>query len=648
MIIIVESPSKCKLIESYSGIQCIASCGHIRILETIQDNLPQYSIIKKNIQYLKKSLKNIPKKDIILATDNDREGEAIAWHICDYFKLDITKTKRIIFNEITKHAIQYALSNPTIINMNLVNSQKTRQMLDYKIGYTISPYVWNFTSNKTTSAGRCQTPALRILYENELKELEISNQYKTIGYFTKHNIPFVIHLKDPSLFLNESIDYQDYELSYVKKKITKPPPLSLTTARLQKLASIELNYSPKKTMEIAQHLYESGHITYMRTDSHSYSNEFIKSLSNPIIRPYLLNNTHAHEAIHPTDIHVLNVNKEYQDLYSLIHTITLQSVMEDAIYDVLECKIKAPVDLYYEYNCESIYKQGWKSNEPINPWYLYLLSIQSINQPNKIKSVQEINYHSHLSESNLIETLEHYGIGRPSTYSSIIETLKERGYAKLVNIKGKEYDVIEYELQNKKINKKIIKKIIGDEKNKLKIQELGKTVIQYLITDYDHLFNYKYTSLLEDYLDKIALGEMDGTDILSKLSLPEPTLYKPTDILLKNYGPYEGVDVLLYKNEYGYYVLYGKKKLQLRYLASRKVEEITLDYILKKLKDNTLIRSITEDIHIRNGKYGVYIQTPTKNINLKLFKEDYLTCDESEIMKFINLNKLSNSLDKIR
>ncbi len=634
-MIIVESPSKCKLIEKYSGIPCIASCGHIRTLEDIKDNEPVYALIKKNIQYLKKSLKNIPKKDIILATDHDREGEAIAWHICDVFKLDITKTKRIVFNEITEASIQYALSNPTTLNMNIVESQKTRQMLDYKIGYTISPYVWNFTGNKTTSAGRCQSPALRILYEHEMKELEISNQYTTTAYFTKYNIPFILHQPDPSIFLKESIHYQKYELSYVKKQMTKPPPLSLTTTGLQKLASIELKYSPKKTMEIAQHLYESGHITYMRTDSHSYSDTFIKTLSNPIIRPYLQSNHHAHEAIHPTNINTLSVNKEEQDLYDLIHKITVQSVMEDAIYYVLDCMITAPLGLQYEYKCESIHKQGWKTNEKPNPLYAYLLSIKSINQPNKIKSIQEIKYHSHLSESNLIEKLENYGIGRPSTYATIIETLKERGYAKLINIKGKEYDVIEYELQDKEVIKTINKKILGDEKNKLKLQELGKIVIQYLMTDYDHLFNYQYTSLLEEYLDKIALGEMNGQTILSNVSLPEPTLYKPTDVLLKNYGLHEEHEIMLYKNDYGYYVLWGKKKLQLRYLASRKVEEITLDYILKKLKDNTLIRSITEDIHIRNGKFGVYIQTPTKNINLKLFKEDYLTCDEAEIMKYI-------------
>jgi DNA topoisomerase-1 len=635
-MIIVESPSKCKLIEQYTGIKCIATCGHIRILETIIDNQPQYTNIKKNIQYLKKSLKNIPKKDIILATDNDREGESIAWHICEVFKLNINTTKRIIFNEITLNAIQKALLNPTIININLVHSQQSRQMLDYKIGYTISPYVWNFTGNKTTSAGRCQTPALRILYENEMKDLEISDTYKTIAYFTKYNIPFIIHQPNPSTFLNESIEYKNYQLIYEKTQIIKPPPLSLTTSNLQKISSIELKYSPKKTMDIAQQLYEKGYITYMRTDSHYYSNEFIQTLSNPIIRPYLQSNQCAHESIHPTNINILTVDKDHQELYNLIHKITIQSVMEDAIYDVLECEISAPLNFKYKYTCESILKNGWKIDEKVNPLYHYLLSIKSINQPNKIKSTQEINYHSHLSESQLIEKLEHYDIGRPSTYANIIETLKERGYAKLINIKGKEYDVIEYELQNNKLIKNINKKILGDEKNKLKLQELGKIVIQYLITDYDHLFNYKYTSLLEDFLDKIALGKMDGSAILSNISLPEPTLYKQTDHLIKNYGPYKDTDVILYKNDYGYYAVCGKKKVQLKYLASRNVEEITMDYILKKLKDNTLVRSITDEINIRNGKYGVYLQTPTNNINLKLFKGDYLTCDESEILGYIN------------
>lgn len=640
-MIIVESPSKCKLIEQYSGIKCIASCGHIRTLETIINNQPEYTPIKKNIQYLKKSLKNIPKNDIILAMDNDREGEAIAWHICDVFHLNIHTTKRIIFNEITSNAIQYAIAHPTTLNINLVHSQQYRQMLDYKIGYIISPYVWNFTGNKTTSAGRCQTPALRILYENETKEIEISNEHKIIGFFTKYNLPFLIQHIDPMTFLKESTHFKDYKFNYSKKQVIKSAPLSLTTSNLQKIASLELKYSPKKTMELAQHLYESGFITYMRTDSHSYSNDFIESLKeyvNPIcIRPYLLNNNHAHEAIHPTNINIIHVSKEEQDLYSLIHTITIQSVMEDAIYDLLECEINAPLNYKYNYNCYSISKKGWKIDENINPIYSYLLSIKSICQPTKIKSSQEINYHSHLSESNLIDILENYGIGRPSTYANIIETLKDRGYAKLTNIKGNEYEIIEYELINNEIKKTINKKILGDEKNKLKIQELGKIVIQYLIKDYDHIFNYQYTSMLEKSLDKIELGEINGEDILNHLILPEPVLYKSSDNLIKNYGEHEKNDILLYKNEYGYYVIWGKKKIQLRYLASKNVDDITLDYILKKLKDNTLIRSINEDIHVRNGKYGVYLQTPTKNINLKLFKSDYLTCDESEILNFIQL-----------
>lgn len=638
-MIIVESPSKCKLIEQYSGIKCIASCGHIRTLETIINNQPQYLPIKKIIQYLKKSLKNISKNDIILATDNDREGEAIAWHICEVFHLDVNTTKRIIFNEITCNAIQYALKNPTIINMNLVHSQQTRQMLDYKIGYSISPYVWNFTGNKTTSAGRCQTPALRILYEHDIKKIEISTEHKITGFFTKYNIPFILHHTDPLTFLKESIHFNEYHFNYSKHKIIKSAPLSLTTSNLQKIASIELKYSPKKTMELAQHLYENGFITYMRTTSHSYSTDFIESLkgyTNSIyVRPYLLNNVHAHEAIHPTNINTINVTKEEQELYSLIHKITLQSVMEDAEYDVLECEINAPLNCKYTYNCSSIHKKGWKCEEETNSLYNYLLSIKSINQPIKIKTCQEINYHSHLSESNLIDILESYGIGRPSTYANIIETLKDRGYAKLINIKGNEYEVMEYELINNKINEKINIKILGNEKHKLKIQELGKIVIQYLINHYDNIFNYKYTSLLEESLDKIALGEINSYDILNHLILPEPILYTLSDTLIKNYGIYENDNILLYKNEYGYYVICGKKKLQLRYLASKNIEDITLDYILKKLKDNTLIRSITNDIYVRNGKYGVYLQTPTKNINLKLFKGDYLTCSENEIIQYI-------------
>lgn len=638
-MIIVESPSKCKLIEKYTGMKCIASYGHIRTLDSIIDNKPIYSNITSSINQLKKNLKNVKKDDIILATDNDREGEAIAWHICDVFKLNVSTTKRILFNEITESAIQYSLLHPTIINIHLVHSQKMRQMLDYKIGFTISPYVWNFTGNKQTSAGRCQTPALRILYEHELKEPE-SLPYKTIGYFTKHNLPFTIHIDDPTEFLKKSIDYDQYHYSFTLSQSIKPPPLSLTTSSLQKLASNRLHYSPKKTMQIAQELYESGHITYIRTDSHYYSNTFIQLLSSyiqhkydiqPTIRPYLITNNHAHESIHPTNMNITNLPTN-QELYHLIHEITVQSVMDDSIYDTIDCNITAPISSYH-YHCETIHKHGWNIKEKPNPIYTYLLSIQSISKPIKIKSTQQIPIHPHLSESNLIEKLEGYGIGRPSTYANIIETLKDRGYAKLVNIKGNDYDIIEHTLIDSIISTNTLKKTLGEEKNKLKIQQLGKIAIHYLITNFVDLFNYKYTSLLEEQLDKIALGE--SIDIIDQLILPEPTIYKQVEIPLKNYGMFEKNEIWLYKNDYGYYIKWGSKNISLRYLATKNIDEIHLDYIIKKLKDVTLIRSISEDIHIRNGKFGVYIQTPKKNYNLKQFKEDYLTCEPSAIIDFI-------------
>ena len=313
-LVIVESPAKCKKIEEYlgPGYKCLASYGHLQELSSlknidIENNFkPTYTVIdnaikKKQIEILRKEIKNA--KEVILASDGDREGEKIGYSIIELFKLPLT-TKRITFNEITESAIQYAIKNPRTINMDIVNAQQARQILDILVGFKVSPMLWKFISSpkgkeNALSAGRCQTPALRLIYDNEqeIREAEERKVYNTTGYFTNSNIAFDLTPQGKFESEDEMIDFLEVCADLNKgnnliyncsqpTKVLKKAPEPFTTSRIQQVASNELHYSPKETMRICQLLYEGGYITYMRTDSKTYSGEFLLSVKEYITRTY--------------------------------------------------------------------------------------------------------------------------------------------------------------------------------------------------------------------------------------------------------------------------------------------------------------------------------------------------------------------------
>ena len=289
-LVIVESPAKCKKIEEYlgSGYKCIASYGHLREITSlknidINNNFtPTYTIIdnaikKKQIETIRKAIKSVD--EVILGCDNDREGASINYHLCKLFDLNINKTKCIVFNEITESAIHAAMKNLRTIDMNLVHAQQARQILDILVGFKVTPVLWKCISTprgkeQVLSAGRCQTPALKLIYEND-KEIKTANTkkiYNITGYFTNSNLPFNLSKEfetedDVTDFLNDSIHFQHIYSCSQPTKTFKKPPEPFTTSRIQQVASSELHYSPKETMNICQILYETGFITYMRTDS---------------------------------------------------------------------------------------------------------------------------------------------------------------------------------------------------------------------------------------------------------------------------------------------------------------------------------------------------------------------------------------------
>ena len=590
-LVIVESPAKCQKIESYLGkdaYMCLASFGHIR---EIADGLKSIDVDRefaikfaimssKQAQVAKLRAAIADASEVILATDDDREGEAIAWHLCQVFHLPVATTKRIIFHEITEPALKAAVAAPRVINMSLVLAQQARQVLDLVVGYKISPVLWTYVAHTNLSAGRCQTPALRLVYEN-YKEIEASTAvmvYTVSGIFTKLNLTF--HLSQEIESTSDSSGEESLErfiretaaapdagfratVSGPAKKTTKPPPRPYSTSTLQQAASNDLHLSPKDTMSVAQKLYEGGYITYMRTDSKVYSAEFVAKACEYIRKRFggegttaedLIGNLSgvssakegegsaaAHEAIRPTDISRTllpqSCHPREHRLYSMIHRNTLESLMAPAICQSLTMAISSPVAVpgagtgcEYRYTAEQVIKPGWKlvaggyDKEAKEYTYFASLATGASATATPAMPFKRIttkcslrNTKSHYTESGLVQMLEKMGIGRPSTFSSLIDKIQERGYVKLQDVPGKPTECREFAITKNSggggataavVESKTEVREIGGESRKLVIQPLGIIVIEFLLAHFAPLFEYEFTKNMETQLDEIATGGM--------------------------------------------------------------------------------------------------------------------------------------------
>jgi DNA topoisomerase I len=585
-LVIVESPAKCKKIKEYlgTGYECVASFGHIRELPHIRNIdiasrtfAPTYSPMKSKADQLKIIKKMASPKiceTVIIATDDDREGEAIGWHLCIMLNLNPETTTRILFREISQSAIQHAVAHPTRLNMALVQAQQCRQILDVLVGFTISPKLWTaftpqingkyetnkkYETRKKTqglSAGRCQTPALRLVYDNyvAMKASPGSMRYKTTGLFTDRVIPFQIQTdfeeSEVEAFLNTSMDF-DHRLSVAAPVLAiRPPPTPFTTASLLQSASNELRMGPKETMKCAQTLYENGLITYMRTDCEKYSAEFLDtvvkecgpsgslhSLCGRNICTNLQrdlgsgqNAAAAHEAIRPVAITIQTVNATIKDtneraakLYELIWTHALEACMAPAQLHVLRAKVSAPLNHTYAYACEQVAIWGWmcvvgqKKKEPHTASsdtiyrYLQQFSKNQASEPAvKYASItcspHLVQTKPHLTESRLIQMLKDRGIARPSTFAAIVDKIQEKEYVKKQDIAGTKKTVTDYIIRANESHIIPIDKdqVFGREKDKLVIQPMGILVSEFCTERWPTLFDYDYTNQMETQLDAIA------------------------------------------------------------------------------------------------------------------------------------------------
>lgn len=746
-LVIVESPAKCDKIEEYLGsaYKCIASYGHLCTISSIKDidianNFePTYTLLDDPMKaaQIRKIKEEIAKADtVILASDNDREGEAIAFHICRIFGLPLDKTKRIIFHEITKDALLKAVANPTTVNMSMVRSQQARQVLDVLVGFTVSPVLWKLIQmNKTNalSAGRCQTPALKLVYENNerIKATPGKKVYSTVGYFTKLVLPFSLtkdyeNEEDMEYFIESSANHDHIFTHTYPKPSVKAAPKPFTTSRIQQAASNELHYSPKETMKLCQTLYEAGLITYMRTDSDKYSAEFVDLCKKYIVDTY--NNDKyisptinerticsdqnsvdlktitdgptileeglnkrkktskpsnkkagsptvektelvqaAHEAIRPTNILCtpgvnISIHKQLTTreirMYEFIWTNSLESLMADATFSSFKSNITAAEDNVFVYNVEQVAFPGWlivaNKYEKESKEYAYLMALKqgATVEYKKIEARQTIkSLQSHYTEARLVSLLEDHGIGRPSTYASIVDKIQQRNYVKKEDIAGVTVQCKDFTLEGDTMTKATVTKTVGNEKNKLVITPVGIIVMEFLLKYYGELFNYDYTKTMEMRLDMIATDQqvwhtlcgdcykdllrltqelkglekleyvIDPTHVyiigkngpvikcneggtikfkpvranldMGKLERGEYTLEEVVEDNLKqdnNLGKYKGDDLIVKKGKYGLYAMYGENRLSLAMLGNRPVENITYAEVFKVLEEDGLLK----------------------------------------------------------
>lgn len=690
-LLIVESPSKCKKIESFlgTGYKVLASYGHFTKLNDLsQINYETYDIEykvdkTKILNQLKSECKKA--KEVIIATDDDREGEAIGWAICIFCKLDLKKTKKIVFQEITKSAILNALNNPTHVNMDIVKSQQARQILDLYLGYKISPLLWKYIQNKL-SAGRCQTPALKLVYDNEI---EIQNDtpeslYKIEGFFTDKNIKFECNEQVDKTKINDFINFivslnnDQWIISNKKEKnVTESPPQILITSSLQQRAYNQFGYSPKMTMKYAQELYENGFITYMRTDSACYSQEFINKLSDHITSQYgpqylsskiqslRFNNNKkgktqdAHEGIRVTNLKTTALNKctdNAKKLYKYIYDNCLQTGMQNASHldTIYSIAIKSD-EMKREYCfCHVIRYTTFLGFKIVNDAKttttqqnqtnkLFLNTLYETKTPVAVKYIQcnetQTRHKSRYNESSLIKSLENRGIGRPSTFSNIIHSLIDRKYVEKKSIEGNEVEIINYTIQgdvNHSVTAQKTKKTFNSEKNKLIITPLGSCVIEFCFKYFEPLFDFDFTSNMENQLDDIANRETRQDKVLkdyiektnnmiqeSKTNMKDNTKkYKDNNSI--HCGSYNEKPIFIKHGPYGYYVEFGnKEKVSLKEFEGfdiqdkikKNINELTeserstlIKFIESgKNNNNNILIHLSDECSIRRSKYGIYI-----------------------------------------
>ena len=699
-LVIVESPAKAGTIQKYLGSDYIvkSSFGHIRDLQDNELSIdvnngfaPQYVIPsdkKKVVAELKKAAKEA--STVWLASDEDREGEAISWHLFETLGLKQENTRRIVFHEITKPAILNAIANPREIDMSLVNAQQARRVLDRLVGFELSPVLWRKIQPKL-SAGRVQSVALRLVVDKEREILGFNSEqyYRVDAIFHPEGTPektlvkATLDRRFPDLesaqeFLQRCIGASFAICGIEKKEGTRFPAAPFTTSTLQQEASRKLRMSVSQTMSIAQRLYEHGLITYMRTDSTNLSSLALNTAKNFIcdnfgpeyskVRQYKTKAKgaqEAHEAIRPTYIENTSIEgtPQEQKLYELIWKRTVASQMADA--RVLKTDIKVSSDKGEEkFNVQAtqvlfdgflkLYMEG--TDEPQQDDETVILPQMNIGDRMFDKEITAegkfTSAPSRYSEATLVKKLEELGIGRPSTYAPTISTLtKGRGYIVKGDKTGEKHQVTNLILKNGTIKQTSKTETVGSEKGRLLPQDIGMIVTDYLVKNFPDVLDYKFTANVEEEFDKIADGDMVWNSAISAFYGPFHTKVQET-LSNKEYSnvsrelgvdPKDGQPLVARFGQYGPYVQKGdgENKQYASLAPGQLIESITLEEALRLFE---LPRTVGQlggiDIICTKGRFGPYIKYGDKNISMPR-GTDPLKIDLDSCIKLIedSLNK---------
>lgn len=689
-LVIVESPAKAKTIERYlgPGYEVKSSFGHIRDLPKkglsvdVENNFePKYEIPadkKKVISELKKSITDDTL--VWLASDEDREGEAIAWHLCQALKLDPKTTKRIVFHEITKPAIEQAIKNPRAVDGNLVDAQQARRVLDRIVGYELSPVLWKKVQ-AGLSAGRVQSVAVRLIVEREreIQAFKPGSSYKLQAIFNIDGTELKAELPKPlknereaEQFLNDCKTAGFKIAGTEKKSGTRNPSAPFTTSSLQQEASTKLGFSVRQTMSVAQRLYESGKITYMRTDSTNLSNLAIDAASKYIkekfgedyhqLRQYKTKNAsaqEAHEAIRPTDFstETAGADDAQKKLYQLIWRRAIASQMASARIKKTEITIDIstrPEKLMAKGEILEFdgYTRVWGSSKED-----VILPDIKVGTMLKLTNMQANQAYerppSRYSEASLVKKLEELGIGRPSTYAPTISTIQTRGYVEKADSEGKKRELKFLTLENGEVKKGITSENTGVERNKLIPTHLAEVTNDFLTKHFAPILDYKFTAHVETDFDKIAAGETVWYQIISDFYKDFTPLIKDSEKVSRHEtsqarelgsDPGTGRPIFARYGRYGPMLQKGntedEEKPQFAPLPENTtINNITLEQALKMFE---LPRTVgkTDDgqeITANIGRFGPYIKIGSQFVSIK--PHDPHTIDEATARKLYEAKK---------
>lgn len=667
-LVIVESPAKAKTIEKFLGKDYTvrSSMGHIRDLPEKKigidiDNqfAPQYEILPNKQKIIAELKKLGNESDVIwLATDEDREGEAISWHLLDELKYPVEKTKRIAFHEITKKAIEEAIANPRDLDFNLVNAQQARRVLDRLVGFELSPVLWRKV-RPSLSAGRVQSVAVRLVVEREkeINHFEPECFYKVVGTFrtSGDSVPFEAELNtrfrtedEASAFLEKCKSAQFTVKAVENQPVKRVPAPPFTTATLQQEAARKLGMSVARTMSVAQQLYESGHITYMRTDSVNLSDLALATSEAEIIRNYgekyakrrkyttkTKGAQEAHEAIRPTYMNTHSISagdNQAERLYQLIWKRTLASQMADAKLEKTTVTITSPdLEEYFISEGEvllfdgflKVYKESQGDQPEEESRELPALSQGMLLEQEQVQATEKHTMPPYrYTEASLVHKLEELGIGRPSTYAPIISTIQKRNYVQKGNKEGSEREYRILTCKKGKITVSSKKEKIGYEKGKLLPTDIGNVVNSFLNDHFEKIMDYQFTASVEKDFDKIAQGKKEWKKMIADfykdfhqtITTTLETSEKASGERLLGVDPVSGRNVYAKLARYGAVVQMGRSNSEdtlsfAKLLPHQSIDTITFEEAMDLFKlPRTVGTHNGLPLVVNIGRYGPYVQ----------------------------------------